>query len=130
MCTDKPISVLSAIQTGKLFSMVHTIGINQLLVYQVYAITQTALCCKIFKLMHSIDNVDYSYLFEINYTTTRGHRLKLKKQFCKTNCRKFSFSQRVINDWNSLPQTLVQTRNLNSFKSGIDCFFDKIIYDI
>ena len=51
--------------------------------------------------MHSIDNVDYSYLFEINNTTTRGHRLKLKKQFCKTNCRKFSFSQRVINDWNS-----------------------------
>ena len=80
--------------------------------------------------MHSIDNVDYSYLFEINNTTTRGHRLKPKKQFCKTNCRKFSLSQRVINDWNSLPQTLVQTRNLNSFKSGIDCFFDNIIYDI
>ena len=85
---------------------------------------------QVFKLMHNIDNDDYSYLFEINITTTRGHRLKLKKQFCKTNCRKFSFSQRVINDWNSLPQTLVQTRNLNSFKSGIDCFFDKIIYDI
>ena len=29
------------------YGYVHTIGINQLLVYQVYAITQTALCCKI-----------------------------------------------------------------------------------
>ena len=82
---------------------------------------------QVFKLMHSIDNVDYtysySYLFEINNTTTRGHRLKLKKQFCKTNCRKYSFSQRVINYWNSLPQTVVQTRNLNSFKTGIHSFF-------
>ena len=82
--------------------------------------------------MHSIDNVivDYSYLFEINITTTRGHRLKLIKQFCKTNCRKYSFSQRVINDWNSLPQTVVQTRNLNSFKSGIDWFFLLKVYMI
>ena len=80
--------------------------------------------------MHSIDNVDYSYLFEINNTITRSHRLKLKKQFCKTNCWKYSFSQRDINDWNSLPQTVVQTRNLNSFKTGIDNFFAINIYDI
>ena len=80
--------------------------------------------------MHSIDNVDYSYLFEINNTTTRGHKLKLKKQFCKTNCRKYSFSQRVINDWNSLPQSVVQISNLNTFKTEIDNFFAINIYDI
>ena len=86
---------------------------------------------QVFKLMHSIGNVYYSYLFEINNTTTRGHRLKLKKQFCKTNCRKYSFCHRVINDWNSLPQTIVKTRNLNSFKTGIDRFFcHEYIYDI
>ena len=43
---------------------------------------------------------------------------------------KVPHKQRVINDWNSLPQTVVQTRNLNSFKSGIDIFLAKIIYDI
>ena len=85
---------------------------------------------QVFKLMHSIDNVDYSYLFEINNTTTRGHKLKLKKQFCKTNCRKYSFSQRVINDWNSLPQSVVQISNLNTFKTEIDNFFAINIYDI
>ena len=86
---------------------------------------------QVFKLMHSIDNVDYSCLFEINNTTTRGHKLKLKKkQFCKTNCRKYSFSQRVINDWNSLPQSVVQISNLNTFKTEIDNFFAINIYDI
>ena len=42
---------------------------------------------------------------------------------------KYSFSQRIINDWNSLPQIVVQSKNLNSFKSGIDSFLTKI-YDI
>ena len=38
---------------------------------------------QVFKLMHSIDNVDYSYLFEINNTTTRGHKLNLKNNSVK-----------------------------------------------
>ena len=80
--------------------------------------------------MHSIDNVDYSYLFEINNTTTRGYKLKLKKQFCKTNCRKYSFSQRVINHLNSLPQSVVQISNLNTFKTEIDKIFAIYIYTI
>ena len=31
-----------------------------------------------------------------------------------------------IGIWNSLPQTVVQSRNLNSFKSGIDNFLPNI----
>ena len=61
---------------------------------------------------------------------TRGHKLKLKKQFCKTNCRKYSFSQRVINDWNSLPQSIVQISKLNTCKTEIDNFFAINIYDL
>ena len=74
---------------------------------------------QVFKLTHSIDNVDCSYLFEINNTN-------FEKQFCKTNCRKYSFSQRILNYCNSLPQIVVQNRNLNSFKSGIDGFLPTI----
>ena len=32
---------------------------------------------------------------------TRGHPLRLKKQHCNTSIRKFFFSERVINHWNS-----------------------------
>ena len=29
---------------------------------------------------------------------------KLYKNFCQLNCRKYFFLQRIINDWNNLPQ--------------------------
>jgi len=35
---------------------------------------------------------------------TRGHSLKLYKRHCRLNARKFFFSQRVVNSWNSLTQ--------------------------
>ena len=34
----------------------------------------------------------------------RGHQYKLKKKFNKNSIRKFSFSQRIINTWNTLPK--------------------------
>ena len=38
---------------------------------------------------------------------TRGHSLKLVKEFSRTDIRRFSFSQRVANEWNSLPEWVV-----------------------
>ena len=36
--------------------------------------------------------------------------------------RKYSFSQRVINDWNKLPNDCVNASNVNMFKNRIDIF--------
>ena len=67
----------------------------------------------VFKLLHSIDNVNYTHLFELNPSITRGHDLTLKKKLSRTNSRKFSFSQRIINDWNSLPSAVVHAKNIH-----------------
>ena len=40
--------------------------------------------------------------------TPRGHSLKISKPYCKTVMRKFFFSYKVINRWNSLPEEAVQ----------------------
>ena len=50
---------------------------------------------QVYKIMHSIDNIRYQDLFEINRSITRGHEYKIHKQFCRTNSRKFTFSQRL-----------------------------------
>ena len=34
---------------------------------------------------------------------TRGHKPALVKEQCRLDMRKYSFSQRVINEWNTLP---------------------------
>ena len=58
-----------------------------------------------------------SQLFEINHSITRGHDFKLKKRFSKTNSRKFTFSQRTVNDWNSLPPAVVYADDIKCFKT-------------
>ena len=47
--------------------------------------------------------------------------LRLQKSF---RCRQDFFSQRVIiNSWNSLPQYVTQTKNVNSFKNELDNYW-------
>ena len=81
-------------------------------------------------IMHSIDNIRYQDLFEINRSITRGHEYKIHKQFCRTNSRKFTFSRRIIIDWNSLPSSVAHSKDVNRFKLGIDKFFEGHTCDI
>ena len=50
---------------------------------------------------------------------TRGHKFKICKPHCKSNARKNTFSVQVrsIKSWNNLPEELVTTNGVNSFKS-------------
>ena len=56
---------------------------------------------------------------------TRGNSLKLKVERSNHNVRQYSFSQRVVPIWNSLPDDLVSAPTLNSFKNGLDKFWIK-----
>ena len=50
---------------------------------------------------------------------TRGHSVKLHKPHCHKDIRKYFFSLRVINRWNSLPEEVVLSSSINSFKSHL-----------
>ena len=54
---------------------------------------------------------------------TRGHSLKLYKRHCRLDARKFFFSQRVVNSWNSLPQHVIEAPSVNSFKKRLDDYY-------
>ena len=51
---------------------------------------------------------------------TRGHKAALVKEQCRLDMRKYSFSQRVINEWNKLPNDCVNASSVNIFKNRID----------
>ena len=51
---------------------------------------------------------------------TRGHGHKLLKKRCRTEVRRYSFSQRVVNPWNGLSAHAVEARTLNAFKHRLD----------
>ena len=49
----------------------------------------------------------------------RGHRFKVQHLFAITEARRRSFSFRCIKEWNALPDSVVSSSSLTSFKSGL-----------
>ena len=47
---------------------------------------------------------------------TRGHKYKLKKNFAKKDVRRHRFSQIIVNNWNSLPESVVNAESVAIFK--------------
>ena len=61
---------------------------------------------------------------------TRGHNKKLvKKNRYKCNFRKFSFSLRVTNKWNSLSKTTTNAVDINQFKKLLDDELCNVMYE-
>ena len=60
-----------------------------------------------FLIMKGIDDLEASDFFTMNPRETRGNGKKTMKQPSRLNLRKFSFSHRVEDDWNSLPSKVV-----------------------
>ena len=54
---------------------------------------------------------------------TRGYRYKLYKERFSSPARKHCFAVRVVNTWNSLPESVVSAPSLNSFKRRLDRFW-------
>jgi len=53
-------------------------------------------------------------------TRTRGHTKKLVVRRCRNDVRKYSFSNRIANIWNSLPDEIISAPTVNTFKNRID----------
>ena len=56
---------------------------------------------------------------------TRGHSLALVKSHSRLDIRKYTFSQRVVNDWNKLPEECINATSVNMFKNKIDQYYLK-----
>ena len=59
---------------------------------------------KVFKILKDVDSVDCSKFLKLSETNLTGHHLKLFKLRFNTNIGKFC--NRVIDEWNMLPQIL------------------------
>ena len=58
-----------------------------------------------FKIVKGLEDIPTERFFKFcKQSSTRGHSLKLEKPRCRTTTRQQHVSQRVINDWNSLPE--------------------------
>lgn len=76
---------------------------------------------QVYKIFDGIDKIEPDKLFTLaSHRTTRGHSFKLFKPRARLNTRRQSFSNRIVDTWNSLPDTVVRAPSLNSFKSRLN----------
>ena len=74
---------------------------------------------EVFKIVNSYEDVDRNMFFKLKERRTRGHKAALVKEQCRLDMRKLSSSQRVINEWNKLPNDCVNASSVNMFKNRI-----------
>ena len=55
-----------------------------------------------------------------NDSRTGGRSLALVKSHSRLDIGKCTFSQRVVNDWNRLPEECINATSVNMFKNRLD----------
>ncbi len=62
---------------------------------------------EVFKIMHGLEGLAPSDFFVLRDSGhgTRGHKYMIYKMHCHLNVRKYSFSQRVVDEWNTAQQS-------------------------
>lgn len=74
-----------------------------------------------YKIMTGKERVDSEIFFKQAGTTSlRGNSMKLFKGRSRLLVRQNFFSQRVVNAWNNLPESVISAETTNNFKNRID----------
>ena len=80
-----------------------------------------------FKILKGIENIQPNDFFTPSHvTSTRRSLLKLYKTRSNTDIRKYFFSQRIVNTWNSLPEKVKLANTVDSFKASLDGHWKRI----
>ena len=77
---------------------------------------------EVFKIFNGLESILPTDCFDTDKTryATRGHPFKIMKMHSKLDVRKHSFTQRIVNGWNQLPEAAVMSKDVNTFKGHID----------
>jgi len=71
----------------------------------------------LYKILNDYFNSDFSNFYTFSTASTRGHLFKYRSRLL---CRSNYFFNRIINDWNQLPASVVNSNSVNCFKNLLD----------
>ena len=75
---------------------------------------------EVFKILKGFEGIEEKLFFKRHISNTRGHSMKLYKDRVNKDILKYSFANRVIEQWNKLPEKVISASSINSFKTKID----------
>ena len=83
----------------------------------------------IFKILNGYENIDRNTFVSVKEERrTRGHGITVAKKQFRIDIRKFSFSQRTVNERNRLSADCVGASSVNMFKNKIDMYLRRAGY--
>ena len=82
----------------------------------------------LYKALHGIIDIDVEpyvdfYKETDHYSFRHNDKLTLKMRYARTNVFKYSFFNRVVKTWNSLPLSIREATSVNIFKALVRKFF-------
>ena len=75
---------------------------------------------EVFKIMNDLENIGKNSLFQILNTNRRGHSKQIFKQRCTKTQTQHTFSHRITDKWNALPNHIVNAKTVTAFKNSYD----------
>ena len=80
-----------------------------------------------YKLLTSREGIGFEKFFSLAHSEygLRGHSLKLKVERSRLDVRKNFYSQRVVKEWNGLPQFVIESATVNGFKNRLDNYWNR-----
>jgi len=75
---------------------------------------------KVYKTLKGFVGADEMTFFQRRVGSTRGHDLKLFEKRVKLDVGKFSFGITVCDEWNRLPEWVVNVEGVNKFMRNLD----------
>ena len=76
---------------------------------------------EVFKTLNGYENIDRNISFSVkDGKRTRGRGITLAKKQCRLDIRKFSFSQRTVNEWNRLSADCVGNNNTSFISNSTE----------
>ena len=75
---------------------------------------------EVYKIFHGLTDLNSNDFFILSKNELRGHQFKLFKPRVFSDIGKYSFVNRIVDKWNSLPVDVVSAGSLNIFKNKID----------
>ena len=117
-CPKKAIKQVNGLQETDYLTRVKELGLTTLEERRTYTdLVQT------YKIIHGIDDVDRKIWFELYGDTERRVTRTSEQSLCivasrpNLDIRKHFFSNRIVQQWNALPDSIKNARNVKQFKN-------------
>ena len=82
---------------------------------------------QVFKIFYNFEKVELCKMPIFNSNlTSRGHSKRYFRELCKYTPRQNFLTNRIANEWNILPQDVVDSKSVNEFKEKLDKFMNEL----